>query len=88
MSVCESRIACFTLAAHPFIRHQISSWPPDLDERSRFLRIRVSWDGPNGPNAQIGPRAQRRIFGPFTCFSPILMFKAFSFTVSYDLTSI
>ena len=61
----------FQTAAHLFIWHQISSWPPDLDERSRFLHIRVSWDGPNGPNAQIGPRAQGRIFGPFTCFSPI-----------------
>ena len=58
----------FQTAARPFIRHQISSWPPDLDERSRFLRIRVSWDGPNGPNAQIGPRVQRRIFGPFYVF--------------------
>jgi len=47
----------FQTAAHPFIRHQISSWPPDLDERSRFLRIRVSWDGPNGPTVQFGPRA-------------------------------
>ena len=55
----------FQTAAHPFIQHPISSWPPDLDERPRFLRIRVSRDGPNGPTAQFGPHAHGMFWAVF-----------------------
>ena len=52
----------FQTAAHPFIRHQISSWPPDLDERSKSFRVRISADWAElGQCAQMG-RAQGERF--------------------------
>ena len=54
----------FQTAAHPFIRHQISSWPPDLDERSRFLRLRVFAGWAKWADCAFLGRTHEDVFGP------------------------
>jgi len=66
----------------------ISCQPSDWNKRLRSFRVRVSAGGPNWAGCALLGRTHEDVLGCLMSLEPNLSYKAFSFTVSYDLSLI